>query len=67
MEIANISHVPTISPGCIQSEEWIQSLPIILFFVFLFIFYALLIMYEYVISHQQASKPLFHKLSMAKT
>jgi hypothetical protein len=67
MAIANISHIPTISPGRIQSEERIQSLPIIIFFVFLFIFYALLIIYEYVISHQQVSKPLFHKLSMAKT
>ncbi|KAM5511624.1 ring finger domain-containing protein [Fusarium oxysporum f. sp. phaseoli] len=53
MAIANVSHIPMTSPGCIKSEEWIQSLPIIIFFVFLFIFYALLITYEYAISHQQ--------------
>ncbi|KAH7260645.1 uncharacterized protein BKA55DRAFT_268106 [Fusarium redolens] len=46
MAIANVSHIPMISPGGIKSEEWIQSLPIIVFFVFLFIFYGLLIIYE---------------------
>ncbi|KAL5588182.1 hypothetical protein FOVSG1_013318 [Fusarium oxysporum f. sp. vasinfectum] len=46
MAIANVSHIPMISPGCIKSEEWIQSLPIISFFIFLFVFYALLILYE---------------------
>jgi len=66
MAIANISQVPTISPGGIQSEEWIQSLPMIIFFIFLFVFYALLVTYEYVVSIQQVWSPLFHELSIEK-
>ena len=67
MAIANISQVPMIGPGGIQSEEWIQSLPMIILFIFLFIFYALLVTYEYVVSNQQVWTPLFHELSIEKT
>ncbi|KAJ9419125.1 hypothetical protein QL093DRAFT_2354544 [Fusarium oxysporum] len=51
MAIANVSQAPKISPGSIQSEEWIQLSFIIMFFISLFIFYALLILYSLELSN----------------